>query len=163
MPSVAVRILRALEQRLHAINGIAPMVCDVEDRVLLRRPTYHESEGLPAIFVYRKPAGTSRQRQRNSEIADTTVTFGIAGAVSAECEDATLQLEALLADIHRALEKPADKYLRDAVLGRNLLSQELVITAIETAEPVAELPFDLVEVSVECVYPQKYGDPDHVA
>lgn len=161
MPTVAARILTALAQRLQAINGRYPYATDVEQRVLLRRPSYDWQEGLPAVFVYRKPSETQRRGLPNSELGDTTVSFGVAGVVRVE-DNCAVTIEAILGDIHRALELPNDLYLRDRTLGRNLLNQPLLITAIDTAPAQDALPFDIVEVTVQCTYPQKYGDPDYV-
>ena len=91
---------------------------------------------------------------------DITVIFDVVGAVKRGAADA-LAGEALLADLQRALEQPADLYLRDADLGRNLLSRELTLVSIETLDDHPSL--ELVGVGVACTWPHSYGDPCHVA
>lgn len=166
MPSVAARILLALQARLLEIRGQGAMVNDLQGRVFLRRPSFDaEAEETPAVFLMRRVGGGAQREQRPGENgvgSDTTVIFDAVGLV-ASTGDSTLAAEHLLADMQRALEIPNDTFLRESCLGKNLLTQELRLVSIELDPPIDVMPFELVGVGVQCAYPHEYGDPDHVA
>jgi hypothetical protein len=162
MPSVAARIVLALQQRLLCIRGQGSYTHDLQGRVHLRRFTGDaQSDDLPAVYIARRVGGGEATTARPvPPHYDTTVTFDVVGVVK-RSPNVTLAGEALLADIQRALERGDDLFLADAETGRNLLAQELAITSVETLDTDPVL--DAVAVGVTCTWPHTYGDPDHVA
>ncbi len=164
MQSVAERVLRALGQRLLAIRG-GDFACDLQDRVYFTRPSYDlPTEMVPAAFIARRPGGgaTRQQKPGINVLSDTTVIFDVVGVVARGLDDA-LAVEQLLADFHRALEVPGDAYLRCPVLQRNLLSAEIFLADVDLSPYTDGFPFEVTGVGVQCTWPHKYGDPDHVA
>lgn len=165
MPSVAGRILLALQARLQDIRGQGGMVSDLQGRVLLQRFGYDvDAEMVPCVFIARRVGGgTTRTLAPGAEtLSDTTVVFDVVGVVHRSATSA-LAGEDLIADMQRALEIESDPFLRDDCLDKNLLSQELQLVTIDTGPPEDGFEFELVSVGVQCTYPHKYGDPDHVA
>lgn len=163
MPSVAARVLCALRDRLLAINGQGAMRNDLQGRVYLRRWAYDaNAEALPAVFIARRIGGgtTTEQKPGIGAEGDTTVIYDIVGVVRQD-DASALAGEHLIADLQRALERPADLYLRDCEDGVNLLSQELRLVAIDVG--AEGLAVEVVGVGVQCTWPHRYGDPDHVA
>lgn len=163
MASVAKRILSAIAARLAAIDGTGAMVNDLQGRVYRTRAALDISEAdLPAVFIYRRGGGDERQivppTNNASTIGTVAITYDVVGVVPAGA-NAGDAAEDLLADIERALERESDVYLQDG--GENLLQEPLTLVSAE-ADPLPDtFTHEIVIVGVRCVYPHKYGDPDH--
>jgi len=166
MRSVAARILDMLTDRLRDIRGQGDYVYDLQGRIYLRRFSFDaDIEDAPTVFIARRVGGGTERVQKPGaeQLSDTTVVFDVVGVVALD-STASVAAENLIADLQRALERPDDLFLRDCDgSGRALLSQELQIVSIETAQPLDGFPFEVVAVGVQCTWPHKYGDPNHVA
>lgn len=162
MASVAKQILAKLHARLVAIDGTGAFVNNIGDRVEKRRPRYDvDADTLPILFIYRRTGGDTREVKPTDPHADVTLVFDVVGlvAVGADSGDAA---EDLLADVTRALELASDVYLHEGSIGRNLLSQELMLVSADAEPAPPGSKVEVVAVGVRCIYPRKYGDPDHV-
>lgn len=166
--SIAGQVLLRIRDRLLGVNGTNGMVNDVDGRVYLRRVTADSlNDQFPAIYIARRRGGgaTRTAAPGLETFWQTQVIFDCVGIVPAS-EDATIAGENLLADMYRAIEVEDDKFLKtiasDGVTETNLLTEELVIVDESVDDILASSPLDIVSFGVQCVFPQKYGDPNHV-
>jgi hypothetical protein len=166
--SIAGQVLLRLRDRLRKVNGTGGMLNDVDGRVYLRRLKADAMNDIfPAIYIARRPGGGATR-----VVVDglqtywrTQVIFDVVGIVPAG-EESTLAGENLLADMYRAVEDPADLYMKtiasDGATPTNLLMEELVVVDENIDDIVASSPLDVVGFGVQCTFPQLYGDPNHV-
>ena len=168
MRSVAGRVLGMLADRLSDIRGQGDYVYDLQGRIYLRRFSFDaDIEDTPSVFIARRVGGGTERTQKPGaeQLSDMTVVFDVVGVVALNTTTSAAA-ENLIADLQRALERPDDLFLRGcdgSGRARDLLSQELQIVSIETAQPLDGFPFEVVAVGVQCTWPHKYGDPNHVA
>jgi hypothetical protein len=158
-------ILQALACRVRDIRGQGAMISDLQGRVHLSRPSYDlAAESYPAAFVARREGGgTTRDRAPGyASESNVSITFEVAGVIPRGLESG-IAAEGLLADFQRAIERADDPFMRDAALGKNLLAEELFITDVSLEPAPDGSAFEALSVGVVCVYPYRYGDPDHVA
>lgn len=161
--SVASRVLSKIYDRLCAIDGTGDFAFDMTGRVHLRRaPADLDSEDAPRLYVARRLGGgeTRELADGSRSKVQKVVTFDVIGCASSDPDGAGLAGEALLADIERALELDADRYLLGDD-GRPLVNRIFLIDPdIDSAFLRARA--EAVGVGVRCEWPGKYGDPSFV-
>jgi hypothetical protein len=166
--SVAKQILAKLATRLAAIDGTGAMLNDLSGRVFRRRPVYDvDNEPMPAVFITRRGGGDTRTVSSTGSprrtLSQIEIVFDIVGIVELG-EHSGDAAEDLLADIERAIELETDAFIGAAAAGERptLLSQELSLVGAQIDPPPPGSNVELIAVGVRCVFPHKYGDPDHV-
>ena len=154
-PPVSLLILYAIVDRLLEIDGTGDYINDLAGNVSIGARQIPEP--LPGATVRR--AGEIKERVSSTQ-ANKATEFTIEAAIPVDPEKPGEQIEGLHADIERALERPDDLNIYHPASGKNLLREDLQITASELNEAEASDGFETLSVTVVAQYPHRYGKPD---
>ena len=148
MTSKAQNINSVIKQRLETIDGTGLFINSVT--VLENIQRIDESE-LPAVIVHRLGEKVEKVNSKRMDLSsDIAIDMHIL---------ASADIETLIADVKRALFLPDDMNL---ALGSKNLAQEFNYSGLEVHQREDGSISASAQITINCKYPEKYGDPDYV-